>query len=146
MIGSFELNDAKFMRDMYVVEGTDQLILGRALMADDNYRINMVEIDGKTVKLFDIDQRISHRATLDKTITLSAGREAIVWASVRGKYSTSGRTAILEPAVKLFVKTGALICKCVVTPVADMIRVRTFYPSDVPISIFHRTTLGAARR
>ena len=147
---AFELNDAKFMRDMYVVEGTDQLILGRALMADDtdamiNYRINRLEIDGQTVKLFDIDQRISHRATLDKTITLSAGREAIVWARVRGKYSINGRTALLEPARRLFVKTGALTCKCVVTPVADMIRVRIFNPSDVPISIFHGTTLGVLR-
>ena len=147
---AFELNYAKFMRDMYVVEGTDQLILGRALMADDtdatiNYRINRLEIDGQTVKLYNIDQRILNRATLDKTTTLSAGREAIVWARVRGKYSINGRTALLEPARRLFVKTGALTCKCVVTPVADMIRVRIFNPSDVPISIFHGTTLGVLR-
>ena len=45
----------------------------------------------------------------------------------------------------MFVKTGALVCKCVVTPVADMIWERIFNSTDVPISIFYGTILGVLR-
>ena len=73
---------------MHIVDDAVQPILGEDFLAavgdtDDTRTINSIKINGQKTKLFDYGEvRVHHKVSINKQITLSGGREAIVQAKV----------------------------------------------------------------
>ena len=147
----FEFQGMTFEHDLYVVDDSMQPILGYDFLHKTGDAVirpsaHAVEINGKKLTLFDpAVEKVSHKVSLNKTITISSGQEVHVDARVRGKYNVDGRTSMIEPAGVLFSKTGALVCKLVVTPANNSVPVRVFNPHDEPIRLYKGTTLGILR-
>ena len=148
---SIEFQGMSFDQEFHVVEDTVQPILGYDFLHEGKDTVlrpssHSVEINGKKLKLVDPDaKKVSHKVSLNQTITISKGQEVNVDARVRGKNDIEGRNSMMEPAGILFPKTGALICKLVVTPRRNTVPVRIFNPHDEPIRLYKGTTLGILR-
>ena len=148
---AFEFQGMQFDFDVCVVDDVIQPILGYDFLqaAGDTEVLPATEkimIGGKRIKLIDRSEvRVCHKVGVARTITIPAGTEVIIDSTVGGKTSIEGRSAVLEPARTLFMKTGAVVCKVVVAPKRGRVPVRVFNPCDGPIRIYKGTTLGLLR-
>ena len=84
--------------------------------------------------MFDLAvEKLLHKVTLNKTVTISIGPEVHVDASVRGKHNVDGRTSTIESAGALFSKTSVRVCKLLVIPANHSVPVCVFNLHDEPI-------------
>ena len=105
----------------FVCENTVTVLLGRDMIrrADIVMKLatNEAFIDGKTIETYDGDgHRINNRVSLLRTYTLRPGEEVQLPTAINGKTNPDTRICVLEPARRVFLKTGALVARACVKP------------------------------
>ena len=148
---TFGMGNQTFKQKFYIVENTVRTILGLDFMNNHDARIM---VSRRTIWLNDHEVRLSDQTNTNqsdkvimaRTVHIKPGEEAVVCGIVRGNGSSEGETTMLEPVRSLVQRTGALVCKIVVTNRQGRVPVRIYNPHDSMITVYENTTLALLHR
>ena len=135
-----------------VCQGDAMVVLGGDFIS--RYQVvplthkNQVFLGGKSMKIFDYRGiPIRHKVVVAATVTIPAGRRAVLSGRIKGKGDITGRTVILEPAVMIrFASNGLAMPKVISKPNNGYTPVEVYNTSTTDMILQKGESLGILRQ
>ena len=144
----FLLADDEYETEFYITEDSTPAILGLPFMHPNSATIQLgkdshLALHGSRYKLFDFAGKpITNKVSLVRTVHIKPGEQKTCYAKVAGDNDVEARPSIIEPARSAYIKTGAMVCKVMVSPASRLVPVRIYNPHAEPITVFKHQTVG----